>query len=48
MGNHGESNLIPAIWSLCVSDGDLVTEVVDIENVGDLSVMLAGCRGVAL
>ena len=24
-----------AIWSLCVSNGDLVTQVLDIENVGD-------------
>ncbi len=24
-----------AIWSLCVSNGDLVTHVLDIENVGD-------------
>jgi hypothetical protein len=24
-----------AIWSLCVSKGDLVTQILDIENLGD-------------
>ena len=24
-----------AIWSLCVSNGNLVTHILDIENVGD-------------
>ena len=27
--------VLGAIWSLCVSNGDLVTEVLDIENVSD-------------
>jgi hypothetical protein len=34
----------PAIWSPCVSNGDLVTVVLDIENVGDQIDRIAPAR----